>query len=162
VIYGVGGAGGVQNGTSSNGTSASANTGSGGGGASVFGATYRNGGAGGSGVVIVRYSTTLPTFSNFSIVGNQNTVAARSNVTLNVTVDTPSQVTFFAGKARIAGCIGIATTGTGLNNVASCNWRPSVKGSTSLAAEASPINPGLLGTANANFTVAVTARTGRR
>ena len=55
VTYGVGGNGG-SNTTNAVGTSASANTGNGGRGASSIGATNYNGGDGGSGIVIIRFS----------------------------------------------------------------------------------------------------------
>lgn len=163
VTYGVGGAGGVQNGsTSTNGASAGANTGSGGGGASVHTGTYRNGGAGGSGVVIIRYSTTVPVFSNISIVGNPTTATFRAANTISATVDVPSLITFFAGKARIAGCVSVATSGSGSNNVATCSWKPTIKGAQVITAEAAPVAAGLAGTSTTSARIAVVARSTRR
>jgi hypothetical protein len=163
VTYGVGGAGGVQNGTSSsNGADGSANTGNGGGGASVHTGTFRNGGAGGSGVVIIRYSTTVPVFSNLSISGNPTSAIFRAANTISATVDVPSQITFFVGKTRVAGCISVPTTGSGSNNVATCSWKPTVKGAQVITAEAAPVAAGLAGTSTISARIAVVTRSTRR
>jgi hypothetical protein len=163
VTYGIGGAGGVQNGsTSSAGTNGTANTGNGGGGASVHTGTFRNGGAGGSGVVIIRYSTTVPVFSNLSISGNPTTAIVRAANTISATVDVPSLITFFAGKNRVAGCISLPTTGSGSNNVATCSWKPTLKGAQIITAEAAPVAAGLAGTSTFAARIAVIARSTRR
>lgn len=161
--YGVGGAGGIEDGASSvNGTSAAANTGSGGGGAGVYGAYYRNGGAGGSGVVVIRYGTTLPIFSDLSISGNSKTATYRSPNTISATVNTPSLITFISGKVRIAGCISVATSGSASSHVATCTWKPNLKGAQEITAEATPIAKGLIGTSANTVRIAVVARSTRR
>ncbi len=69
VTYGVGGNGGLNN-TNAVGTSASSNTGNGGRGASSSGATNYNGGDGGSGIVVIRFSPdfvpSAPTINSIS------------------------------------------------------------------------------------------------
>lgn len=163
ITYGVGGAGGYQDNTNSvAGASAGANTGSGGGGASVGGSTYRNGGAGGSGVVIIRYSTTLPVFSDISISGNPTVATFRAANTISATVNVASLITFYAGKNRIAGCISIPTTGSGSNNVATCTWKPTTKGAVVISAEAAPTAAGLAGTSTTSARISVVNRTTRR
>lgn len=163
VVYGTGGPGGYQDNTNNvAGADAPANTGNGGGGASVGGSTYRNGGAGGSGIVIIRYSTTVPTFSNLAISGNPLIATARSANSISATVDVPAYVTFYVGKTRIPGCISIRTSGSSTNNVANCSWKPSVKGSAIISAEAFPVAPGLNGSSNANIQISVAGRTGTR
>lgn len=163
ITYGVGGAGGVQDGsTNSSGSTGAANTGNGGGGASVSSGTFRNGGAGGSGVVIIRYSTTVPVFSNLSITGNPATAFIRQSNTISATVDVPSFLTFFVGKNRIAGCISIPTSGSSANNVATCEWKPTVKGAAMISVEASPVAAGIAGVSTSRLNVGVVARTTRR
>lgn len=163
ITYGVGGAGGFQDNTNSvAGASAGANTGSGGGGASVAGSTYRNGGDGGSGVVIIRYSTAVPVFSNISIAGTPTTATYRASNTISATVDVPSLITFFAGKTRIAGCVSVATSGSGSNNTATCSWKPNLKGAQVITAEASPVAAGIAGTSTISARIAVVARSTRR
>lgn len=163
VSYGVGGAGGVQDGSSNiNGATGAANTGNGGGGASVSSGTFRNGGAGGSGVVIIRYSTTPPVFSNLSITGNPTTAFIRQSNAISATVDVPSFMTFFAGKSRIAGCISVPTSGSSTNNVATCSWKPTVKGVAVITVEASPVAAGIAGVSTSRLNVGVVARTTRR
>lgn len=161
--YGSGGAGGVQNGTSStDGTSASANTGGGGGGASVHTGTYRNGGNGGSGVVIIRYSTAVPVFSNLSISGSPTTATYRAANTISATVGVPALITFLSGKTRIPGCVSIPTSGSGSNNVATCSWKPNLKGAQVITAEAAPVAAGLAGTSTISAKISVVARSTRR
>lgn len=163
ISYGVGGAGGVQDGSSNvNGVAGAANTGNGGSGASVSTGTYRNGGAGGSGVVIIRYSTTAPTFSNLSISGNVSSAVLRQVNTISATVNVPSLLTFLAGKSRIAGCISLPTSGSSTNNVATCSWKPTVKGPTSITVEAVPLSAGISGISTNTLNVAVIARSTRR
>lgn len=163
VTYGTGGTGGFQNNsTSIDGVSGSANTGNGGGGASVGGSTWRNGGAGGSGVVIIRYSTTAPTITSLAISGNPASAVFRANNTISATVNIPATVTFLVGDTRIAGCISIATTGTSPNNVATCTWKPNVKGSATLSAIASPVAAGISGFSNVVLPITVVPRSGRR
>lgn len=163
ISYGVGGAGGVQDGsTNANGTAGAANTGNGGGGASVSTGTFRNGGAGGSGVVIIRYSTTAPVFSNLSISGNATSAVMRQNNTISATVNVPSLLTFFVGKTRIAGCISLPTSGSSTNNVATCTWRPTVKGTAVISVEAAPLAAGIAGVSTSQLSVGVVTRTTRR
>ena len=83
---GGGGAGG-SNTTSFNGYNAVANTGSGGGGVS-YGGSPKTGGSGGSGLLIIRYSsdTTAPTFTNsttFSFAENSATSSNAATITVN-------------------------------------------------------------------------------
>lgn len=161
--YGVGGAGGFQDNTNSiAGTAGAANTGNGGGGASVGGSTFRNGGAGGSGVVIIRYSTTAPIFSDLSISGNPTSAVMRQNNTISATVNVPSLLTFFAGKSRIAGCISLPTSGSSPNNIATCTWKPTVKGTAVITAEAAPLAAGIAGISTSRLNVGVVARATRR
>jgi hypothetical protein len=163
ITYGTGGAGGVQNGsTSVDGVAGTSNTGNGGSGASVAGSTFKNGGAGGSGVVILRYSTTPPVFSDLSITGSPRVAVVKANNTISATVNVSSLITFYAGKTRIAGCISIATTGASTNNVATCTWKPTVKASVVISAEATPTAPGISGSSTANIPVSVNARTNTR
>lgn len=163
VTYGAGGTGGFQNdSTSIDGVAASTNTGSGGGGASVAGSAFRNGGAGGSGVVVIRYSTTTPTITSLAITGNPTSAIFRANNTITATVNIPATVTFMVGNTRIAGCISIATSGTSPNNVATCSWKPNVKGAATLSAIASPIAAGISGSSNVVLPITVAPRGTRR
>jgi len=163
VTYGAGGTGGFQDNTISiDGASGAANTGNGGGGASVAGSTFRNGGAGGSGVLVIRYSTVAPTITSLAISGNPTSAIFRANNTVTATVNIPATVTFLAGNTRIAGCVSVATTGTSPDNVATCNWRPFKRGSAMLSAIASPVSPGISSSSNVVLPVTVAPRSTRR
>lgn len=159
VTYGTGGNGGK---TISTPADASANTGNGGSGSASGNSTQVAGAKGGSGVVIIRYSTAVPVFSNISIAGTPTTATYRASNTISATVDVPSLITFFAGKTRIAGCVSVATSGSGSNNTATCSWKPNLKGAQVITAEASPVAAGIAGTSTISARIAVVARSTRR
>lgn len=57
-----------------------------------------------------------------------NTPSYRTATALTATVNAPGKVTFFANRKRIPGCISRTTTGTS-PITATCNWRPTQRGS---------------------------------
>lgn len=137
VTYGIGGSGGLNN-SNAIGTSASPNTGSGGRGASSSGATYYNGGDGGSGIVIIRFTLSTyistPTFSGEIVKGNLATVSVKVNM--------QGKVRFFLNGKRIPGCISVTPLGAAAEMVATCIWKPSVSGSKLLYATLTPTDVG--------------------
>lgn len=94
---GGGGAGG-SNSTSFNGYSAVANTGSGGGGCG-YGGSSKTGGTGGSGLLIIRYSSdsTAPSFSNSTTFSFSENSATSSNAA-TITVNESSTVSINSGS----------------------------------------------------------------
>jgi hypothetical protein len=77
-------------------------------------------------------------------------------------VNVPSVLTFFVGKSRIAGCISLPTSGSSTNNVATCAWKPTVKGSAVISVEAAPLAAGITGVSTSRLNVGVVTRTTRR
>ncbi|MFM6941644.1 MAG: LamG domain-containing protein [Candidatus Planktophila sp.] len=124
-----------------------ANSGAGGGGTgwddSVAGSDLP-GGSGGSGVIILRYTSTLNTTFNAPA-----TATYRQASTLSVTTTMAAKVTFFANGKRIPNCITIATDGA---NSASCNWTPSIRGQVTISVV---VTPSLIGVAPATSTAAL-------
>ena len=57
---------------------------------------------------------------------------------ISVSVDAPGFVRFFIDGKRIPGCQKISTTGTSPNFTATCNWRPSLRGSRTFTASFTP------------------------
>lgn len=130
-----------------------ANTGAGGGGSgyddSITNTSDKPGGSGGSGVVIVRYLSTLTaTFAGVT------TATYRQASSMSVTTSLPSRVTFNANGKRIAGCVSILTDNS---LVATCNWKPAIRGSINVTATITPLLPGV-----AAQTQSVVAAVGRR
>jgi hypothetical protein len=109
-------------------------SGAGGGGGSV---TCALGGNGGSGVVYLSMAAYSASTSNLS------TATFKSATSLVATVTYAGKVTFFSQGKRIAGCISVATSGSG-PYTATCNWKPATRGSTAVTAlyvpTASPSN----------------------
>lgn len=87
--------------------------------------TYPTGGAGASGVVIVRY-TLVAGFYNLAHDALM-TKGMLESITANVNI--PGKVRFFIDGKRIPGCLNVSTTGIAPNLTATCNWKPAVKGS---------------------------------
>lgn len=82
------------------------------------------GGAGASGVVIIRY-TIVPTISAPITDGVfMKGILESATVTSNLS----GKVRFFYDGKRISSCLAVPTTGTAPNLVAVCNWRPTVSG----------------------------------
>ena len=71
-----------------------------------------------------------PTLSTTAIKGVSTTISATSDVA--------GKFTFYANKKRIAGCIGIAATGTAPNLSAQCNWKPTTRLTTDVYAVFTP------------------------
>jgi hypothetical protein len=55
---------------------------------------------------------------------------------ITATVDTSSRVTFYQSGKKIAGCINILSSG----GFANCQWRPTVKGTSTITAIAKPVS----------------------
>lgn len=132
-----------------------ANTGAGGGGSGwddgVTGSDAP-GGNGGSGIVVLRYLVNLTT--SFSGV---STATYRQNSTISVTTSIPARITFYSNGKRISGCISIST----VNLVASCIWKPSVRGNITLSAVTTPLNTAVP-SATDRFVSFVAKRSGSR
>jgi hypothetical protein len=82
------------------------------------------GGAGASGVVIIRY-TLIPTISIPTYVGP---ILKGTPESVTVTVNLSGVARFYIDGKRIPGCLSVIPTGTAPNLVAVCTWEPSVSG----------------------------------
>jgi hypothetical protein len=115
------------------------NTGGGGGGSGNEGTTNYPG-AGGSGIVILKYLTIYGTGTvSLSITG---TLKKLSSNTITATVNTPGRVTFYTNGRLIPRCSNIATTGSSPNYTAVCTWKPITQGAQNISTSFAPDNAG--------------------
>jgi hypothetical protein len=133
-----------------------ANTGAGGGGAG-----YNNsgndslGGAGASGVIILRYALNMSVSLSYS---GGTTAIYRTAGTITATNSLPGKVTFYEHGKAIPGCKSVAMNGS---NIATYTWKPSLHGSTSITATAKPSNT-YVPNGSTSLNIGVAARTGER
>jgi hypothetical protein len=72
--------------------------------------------------------------------------------TIQATLSSDGRVRFFINGKQIPGCINISST----SSVANCNWKPSIRGSTSISARV------VGGSSSAQLSVGVSSRTNKR
>jgi hypothetical protein len=123
---GIGGGGAGSLG-SNNATSANANSGGGGGAAGCCNPGYS--GAGGSGIVILRYLANV----NITISASTPMIFQKAN-TITAATSIDGLVTFFANGKKIFNCVSVQT----VSKVATCNWKPNIHGTINLSASFSP------------------------
>ncbi len=117
---GGGGAGSIGANAATNGT---ANSGGGGGGAGCCNPSYS--GAGGSGVIIIRYSANAGLALSLA-----STPIYRSLTNIVATANIDGKVSFLANGKPIPGCRNLST----IAKTVTCPWKPSVHGTNSLTA----------------------------
>ena len=111
-----------------------ANTGAGGGGNGWYSTTDYQGQYGAAGVVILRYALNMSVTLSYS-GGAEATY--RTLGTITATGSLAGKVTFYERGKAIPGCVRISMNGS---NVATCSWKPSLHGSTTITATAKPSN----------------------
>lgn len=112
------------------------NTGGGGGGVGHTSANASYGGAGGSGVVYIRWAKQSSISAALSLSANPRTVAYQSKVFLTATLSSgDGKVTFFQNGKRIAGCVGIRSS----SQVATCSWKANFRNTVSITAVATQL-----------------------
>jgi hypothetical protein len=99
------------------------------------------------------------TFNSFSLSG---AASFRTVVTITANVSVASRVTFRAKNVIIAGCKNKLTSGSSPNIVATCSWRPSMRGAVVLTATASPTGAGISAATATPLSVMVGNRSGSR
>ncbi len=110
------------------------NTGAGGGGNGWTSSTDYAGQSGASGVIILRYALNMSVTLSYS-GGTEATY--RTVGTITATGSLAGKVTFYERGKAIPGCVRISMNGS---NVATCSWKPSLHGSTTITATAKPSN----------------------
>jgi len=97
--------------------------------------------------------------STISVTHPTGTASYRSSSVISATGSVPGRITFYANNKKIPGCIKVATN---VSNVASCNWRPSVRGSQLLSAYLFPTDSSYLTSNSSTVSVFVTQRSSQR
>jgi hypothetical protein len=91
--------------------------------------THTQGARTGNGLATISYAIPVPVLTT-SIAGNVNSVRKGETIQLTTNVDQAGKVTFLANGKRIAGCIGITTSG----GIVTCNWKPTLQGAVKVTA----------------------------
>jgi Concanavalin A-like lectin/glucanases superfamily len=143
--------GGTANPNGNSGTSGSTtpvpplpNSGAGGGGAGWSSGSDVNGGAGASGVIIIKYKNYFGTSISLS-VNPKKTTKSSASTPITATTTSTGTVTFYANGRVINGCNGVVVSGT----TATCNWRPITQGQVTLTATYTSNDPVYSGSAAA-------------
>ena len=103
-------------------------------------------------------SATVPVFNSLALAGSAITATYRTTVSVTANVNQSSKVTFLSNGKVISGCKNVIATGSGTSFSATCNWKPSNRGSISLKATAVGISGGLTGALNTPLKVQVSNR----
>jgi hypothetical protein len=101
-------------------------------------------------------------FNSLAISGGGTVATYRTVVSISANVMLPSKVTFFANGVRISGCIKIPTSGSAPNIIATCNWRPSVRGAIALTASSTPNDQSFTGSTSSPTNIVIANRAGKR
>ena len=86
----------------------------------------------------------------------------RQVVSITANVSVPSRVTFRAKNVIISGCKNRLTSGSSPNIVATCSWRPSMRGAVVITASAVPTGAGISSATATPLRVVVGNRVGAR
>ena len=86
----------------------------------------------------------------------------RQVVTITANVSVASKVTFRARNIIIAGCKNKLTTGSSPNIIATCSWKPSMRGAVVITASAVPTGAGISSATATPVSVVVGNRSGAR
>lgn len=159
-VAGSGGSGGGGSGNIGSNFGSPRTGGGGGGGQGGGGGSGAHGGLGGSGVVVLKYIQNG--FINaFTFPNGINNIAFRTSSTISIEVNQRSRVTFSIAGRVIAGCKNRITTGSDDSWTATCSWKPTNHGFTTVTAVATPTSGSSAVTATP-LRVFVPRRTGLR
>lgn len=103
-------------------------------------------------------SATVPVFNSFALAGSAVTAIYRTAVSITANVNQSSKISFYSNGKVISGCKNVTATGAGTSFSATCNWKPSNRGSISLKATAVGISGGLSGALTTPLKVQVSNR----
>ena len=120
-------------------------------------------GRSGNGLARITYSNNPSTsvMSSFNLAGNVFTAIYRTPIAINATSSVAAKITFKSGKTIIPGCKNLQTTGSDPNNTATCQWKPSSRGSVIITATSAPNNIATSGSAG-SLIVSVANRSTKR
>jgi hypothetical protein len=174
IAGGFGGGGGAQTFTSYETNGGGGGGYSGGGcGKNAYSATGPGGGGGGNFYTGTYVSNSLNTGNGFVTFTRMNLITAtlalstpksatyRIASTITATSNSPGTITFFEKGKRIPGCINQKTQSSGSNYIATCSWRPTLRGAILLTASIVPTGDFIAGSSTP-FNVSVSGRSNPR
>jgi hypothetical protein len=100
--------------------------------------------------------------SSFNSLALGGSATFRQVVSITANVSVASKVTFRARNIIISGCKNKLTTGSSPNIVATCSWRPSMRGAVVITASAVPTGAGISSATATPVSVVVGSRVGAR
>jgi hypothetical protein len=106
--------------------------------------------------------TNLAEVANIGVPTLAATAAKGITVNITVSVDAAGKVRFFANGKRIPNCKSVSTTGTAPSLIATCPWKPSTSGRTSISATLTPTSNQVLGATSITLNTFVVRRINTR
>ena len=100
--------------------------------------------------------------SSFNSLTLSGAATFRQVVTITANVSVASKVTFRAKNVIISGCKNKLTTGSSPNIIATCSWKPSMRGAVAITATAVPTGAGISSATATPVGVVVAKRVGVR
>ena len=101
-------------------------------------------------------------FNSLALAGSATTASYRTAVVITANITVASKVTFRINGKILPGCKNKSTTGSSPNIVATCTWKPSIRGNVSLTAAATPTGAGISSATATPVSIMVGNRTGTR
>jgi hypothetical protein len=101
-------------------------------------------------------------FNSLALAGSATTASYRTVVVITANITVASKVTFRVNGKILPGCKNRSTTGSSPNIVATCTWKPSIRGNVSLTASAAPTGAGISSSTSTPVSIMVGNRTGSR
>ena len=123
-------------------------------------ATDSSGNAGTQSITIT--VTDVVDTSSFNSLALSGSATYRQVVTITANVSVASKVTFRAKNVIISGCKNKITSGSSPNIVATCSWRPSMRGTVVITATAVPTGAGISSATATPVSVVVSNRSSSR
>jgi hypothetical protein len=101
-------------------------------------------------------------FNSLVLAGSATTASYRTVIVITANITVASKVTFRVNGKILPGCKNKSTTGSSPNIVATCSWKPSIRGNVSLTASAAPTGAGISSSTSTPVSIMVSGRTGAR
>jgi hypothetical protein len=101
-------------------------------------------------------------FNSLALAGSATTATYRTAIVITANVTVASRITFRVNGKILPGCKNKSTTGSSPNIVATCSWKPSIRGNVSLTAAATPTGAGISSATSTPLSIMVDRRTGSR
>ena len=117
----------------------------------------------GNGFLRITYTVyETSSFNSLALAGSATTATYRTVVVITANVTIASRVTFRINSKILPGCKNKLATGSSSSFSATCNWKPSNRGSVSLSATSTPTGAGITGATATPVRIIVEKRTGSR